>query len=237
MVGNFHPNCALHFITNIQKLFLKPGKNLQILINNLGFFRKTSCTIWNKSTERESDTRFLNFRFFHESVSPGPKRICIPLGLFQIFSKIRGDICEWMSLVSKLFTGVNATGEQLSIRRRWLGCVGCLWTHLFMAVRVKVSADVSDFGGRRYRRFWFEVFWAASGASYQGVWGVYGCAFSWWFQWNHRQPHPTQVAEYCCLFIATSLFLPHGSQFCRKNRPLLSQQKKFFTGVVYNGQK
>ncbi len=43
-------------------------------------------------------------------------------------------------------------------------------------------------GGRfRLRRpellpFWYEVVLAASGASNQGVWGVYGCVFSWWFQ-------------------------------------------------------
>ncbi len=30
--------------------------------------------------------------------------------------------------------------------------------------------------------FWFEVVLAASEASNQGVWGVYGCVFSWWFQ-------------------------------------------------------
>ncbi len=28
---------------------------------------------------------------------------------------------------------------------------------------------------------------AASGARDQDVWGVYGCNFSWWFQWNHRR--------------------------------------------------
>ncbi len=38
--------------------------------------------------------------FFHESVSPKP--LSIPLGLFQIFSKIRGDI-----LSSKCTTGVR----------------------------------------------------------------------------------------------------------------------------------
>ncbi len=32
---------------------------------------------------------------------------------------------------------------------------------------------------------------AASGAS---VWGVYGCSFSWRFQWHHRWPWPTSAA-------------------------------------------
>ncbi len=43
--------------------------------------------------------------FFHKSVSPGP--LSIPLGPFQIFSKILGDIREWMCI-----SGVNDTGEK-----------------------------------------------------------------------------------------------------------------------------
>ncbi len=38
--------------------------------------------------------RFFSLGFFHESVSPGP--MSIPLGPFQIFSKIPGYIREWM---------------------------------------------------------------------------------------------------------------------------------------------
>jgi hypothetical protein len=41
--------------------------------------------------------------FFHESVSPKP--LIIPLGPFQIFSKILGDICS-----SRFATGVNNAG-------------------------------------------------------------------------------------------------------------------------------
>ncbi len=33
-----------------------------------------------------------------------------------------------------------------------------------------------------------------SGASDQGVWGVYGCVFSRRFQWDHRRPCPTSAA-------------------------------------------
>ncbi len=49
-------------------------------------------------------------------MSPGPPSI--PLGPFQIFSKIRGDIREWMFITGvnntgdKLFTGVNDTGDK-----------------------------------------------------------------------------------------------------------------------------
>jgi hypothetical protein len=46
--------------------------------------------------------------FFHKSVSPAP--LSIPLGPFQIFSKIRGDICEWMFI-----SGVNDTSEKRNI--------------------------------------------------------------------------------------------------------------------------
>ncbi len=46
--------------------------------------------------------------------------------------------------------------------------------------------------------------------------------------------------RYCCLLTAASL--PNGSQFCRKNGPLLLQQIttpaiKLFPGVVDTGQK
>ncbi len=39
------------------------------------------------------------------------------------------------------------------LRGLWLGCVGCLWMQLFMAVPMTPSAAVSDFGGRRYHLF------------------------------------------------------------------------------------
>ncbi len=35
---------------------------------------------------------------------------------------------------------------------------------------------------------------AAPGASYQDVWGVYRCNFSWWLQWHCWQPWPTSAA-------------------------------------------
>jgi hypothetical protein len=60
----------------------------------------------------------------------------------------------------KFIAGVNNSADwyQLWIYRQWqlrqwLGCVGCLWTRLFIAVRMKLSAAVSNFGGWRFRRF------------------------------------------------------------------------------------
>jgi hypothetical protein len=50
---------------------------------------------------------FLLLFFFHESVSPKP--LSIPLGPFQIFSKILGDIRS-----SRLTTGINDTGGKFA---------------------------------------------------------------------------------------------------------------------------
>ncbi len=61
------------------------------------------------------NTRFSASGFFHESVSPRPPSI--PLGPFWIFSKIRGDIREWIFIAGvgdtgdKLLSGVNDTGD------------------------------------------------------------------------------------------------------------------------------
>ncbi len=52
------------------------------------------------------------FSFFHESVSPQPQ--CIPLGLFQTFSKNRGDIRKSMCI-----TGSNDTWWQDIRKSRW----------------------------------------------------------------------------------------------------------------------
>ncbi len=48
------------------------------------------------------------FWFFHESVSPQPQSI--PVGPFQIFSKIRGDIFK-----SRCTNGINDTGGKFAI--------------------------------------------------------------------------------------------------------------------------
>jgi hypothetical protein len=47
------------------------------------------------------------FCFFHESVSPFPQ--CIPLGPFQIFSKILGEFRK-----SRCTTGINDTGGKFA---------------------------------------------------------------------------------------------------------------------------
>ncbi len=62
--------------------------------------------------------RFFALGFLHESVSPQPQSI--PLGAFQIFSKIRGDICKsrYTTCINdtngKFATGVNDTVSKIA---------------------------------------------------------------------------------------------------------------------------
>ncbi len=71
------------------------------------------------------------FWFFHESVSPQPKSF--PLGPFQIFSKMRGDICK-----SRCTTGTNDTNRKFcyqfrkSCWYRWQSC------HLYQRYRWQI---------------------------------------------------------------------------------------------------
>ncbi len=76
-----------------------------------------------------------------------------------------------------------------------------------------------------------------------------GCVGCLWMRLFMVDPMtPSAVASdpggwrYCSLLTAASLILPSSSQFCRKNRPLSSQQSmtpaiKLFPGVVDTGQK
>jgi len=48
---------------------------------------------------------------------------------------------------------------------------------------------------------------AASGASDQGVWGVYRCVLSWRFQWDHRRPCPTSAAGDNVDFVKSSFLV------------------------------
>ncbi len=72
----------------------------------------------------DSVTRFFASGFFHKSVSPKP--LIIPLGLFQVFPKIRGGI---RSL--RCTTGVNDTGggkwKKSSIRNFCIISFGHIW--------------------------------------------------------------------------------------------------------------
>jgi len=76
---------------------------------------------------RDSVTRFFASGFFYESVSPQPQSI--PLGPFQIFSKIRGEI-----RTSRCTTGINDTGGKFATGVHDTGG--------------KIAADINDNGGK-----------------------------------------------------------------------------------------
>jgi hypothetical protein len=63
---------------------------------------------WLKRYSKRVWHEIVHFRFFHEAVYPWP--LSIPLGTFQIFTKICGDVCNFDN-GDKLFTGVNDTGD------------------------------------------------------------------------------------------------------------------------------
>jgi hypothetical protein len=63
---------------------------------------KVDCTLYGHGNSLKGQCHKI-FCFFLVSVSPKP--LIIPSGPFQIFSKIRGDICS-----SRFATGVNDTG-------------------------------------------------------------------------------------------------------------------------------
>jgi hypothetical protein len=75
---------------SIQKLVFKPKKGQSIKELDLKQTDQHNRPRQESELYRDSVTRFFTSGFFHESVSPQPQRI--PLGPFQIFSKIRGDI-------------------------------------------------------------------------------------------------------------------------------------------------
>ncbi len=64
-------------------------------------------------------TRYFWLQVFYMNQCPqAPKAPSIPLRLLWIFSKIRGDICEWIFIAGvndtgdKLFSGVNDTADK-----------------------------------------------------------------------------------------------------------------------------
>ncbi len=75
------------------------------------------------------DTRFFVSDIFHESVSPQSQSI--PLGPFQIFSKIRGDIRKSRcttginDIGGKFFTGVNGRCFSEFFRLEWRYSQSC----------------------------------------------------------------------------------------------------------------
>ncbi len=74
---------------------------------------------------------------------------------------------------------------------------------------------------------------AGSGTSDQDVWGVYGCNFSWRFQWHHRSVSDVDRGRYCQfvpLNFLLSLTAPHLLGVL-----VLVTGYKFIAGVVVTG--
>ncbi len=101
--------------------------------------------------------RFSTLGFFHKSVSPGANEY--PIGLFRIFSKIRGDNCEWTlsgvpmtpAIKAKKFRGIIFfhTGNKF-----FAGVIGTSDKHSF----VNISAN----------------FWKHSKRPQWNTWGAWG---------------------------------------------------------------
>ncbi len=69
-------------------------------------------------------------------------------------------------------------------------------------------------------------------ASDQDVWDVYGCNFSWRFQWHHRRPWPTSAAGDIADLYPSTLAAPHLHGVL-----VLVTGNKFIAGVVFTGDK
>jgi hypothetical protein len=74
---------------------------------------------------------------------------------------------------------------------------------------------------------WHYLVLAASGVSDQDVWDVYGCNFSWRFQWHHRRPWPTSAAGDIADLYPSTLAAPHLHGVL-----VLVTGNKFIGGVV-----
>ncbi len=67
--------------------------------------QEKKCRNVSETSSRESDTRFSSLGFFHESVSPRP--LSILLGPLRIFTKIRGDIRNFVCLPVSTTPAIN----------------------------------------------------------------------------------------------------------------------------------
>ncbi len=90
----------------------------------------------------------MSFGFFHESVSPRP--LSIPLGLIQIFTKICGDIHNFV-FIAGVVKGMSVTRKRGGSRRWQMIGIGlrprrsrfvCLIILLSLILCISVSAPV-----------------------------------------------------------------------------------------------
>ncbi len=95
-------------------------------------------------------------------------------------------MCHGFSVIAS----VHDTSDQLAPGPLIRVCEMSLDAPFHISSYDTISSRVNFSGCIRLRRpkilpFWFEIFLASPGAFDQGVWGVYGFPFSWWFQWHH----------------------------------------------------
>jgi hypothetical protein len=129
-------------------------------------------------------------------MSPGP--MSTPLGPFRIFSKMFSNEC--LSPVSltpainpchgfSVIAGVVDTGDKFIAGDNNVGDSGVwggLWTRLFMAVRMKLLAAVSDFGGQSNCRFGLKY------CSFGGL-RAFGARRTYWI--GHRGEGPSLAGQ------------------------------------------
>jgi hypothetical protein len=116
----------------------------------------------------------------------------------------------------KFIAGDNDTGDKF-IALTMTPAINLLPVTTTSVIRVcGVSMNMSFHGGLnkpiggrvRLRRpellpFWFEVVLAASGASNQGIWGVYGCVFMVVPMTPSAIASDPSSQRYCCLIVST----------------------------------
>jgi hypothetical protein len=79
---------------------------------------------------------------------------------------------------------------------------------------------------------WLYLVLAASRASDQDVWDIYGCNFSWRFQCHHQRPWPTSVAGDIANLYPSTFAAPHLHGVL-----VLVTGNKVIAGVVVTGDK
>ncbi len=147
--------------------------------------------------------------------------------------------------VDKLFAGVNdSTGNKLYWWQRSAlaaklspdaevghGRRYCHWTQPWKRTKAPHISWSEAPGGRQnyFKPKWHYLVLAASGASDQDVWDVYGCNFSWQFQWHHRQPWPTSAAGDIADLYPSILAAPHLHEKNLKSKISCQTPFKIFT--------
>jgi hypothetical protein len=135
-----------------------------------------------------------------------------------------------------MFTGVNDTADKF-FHWRWTvlmtedcsfcktisSCRYCHWKRRKGTSHTLIRGPCGCQNYFKPKRHYLVL--AASGASDQDVWGVFGCNFSWQFQWHHRHVRrrwpeinmsKSEKSAYTCIqhVLANNFFLQISLKFC-----------------------